>query len=158
LLSNRYSNCRAHDTFSEKRKQRLIDDAVPALGVSVAPTDQVWVDMITLDQLIDEFGLPDYVKIDVEGFELEVIRGLSQPVKMLTFECSLPDFLEESVACVNSLYRLSPNYRYNFWCEDHSFALKSKIWLSKHEIVNLLGSGTYTFLEVVAVLPALPDH
>ena len=34
----------------------------------------------TLDELIAAYGIPAFVKIDVEGMEHEVLAGLSQPV------------------------------------------------------------------------------
>ena len=46
----------------------------------------VQVQTITLDNLIEEHGHPDIIKIDVEGHEYEVICGLSQKVSMLHFE------------------------------------------------------------------------
>jgi FkbM family methyltransferase len=52
---------------------------------------QVWdrtldVPVTTLDALIAQNGRPDFVKIDVEGFEDSVLAGLSRPVPALSFE------------------------------------------------------------------------
>ena len=44
------------------------------------------VPVLTVDSLISEFGPPYYVKIDVEGYELEVLRGLSTQPPLLSFE------------------------------------------------------------------------
>lgn len=44
------------------------------------------VEMTTLDRLIAEFGRPDFLKVDVEGFELPVFKALSQPIPLIYFE------------------------------------------------------------------------
>lgn len=44
------------------------------------------VEVATLDSLIAEHGRPRFIKVDVEGFELEVFKGLSQPVPLIYFE------------------------------------------------------------------------
>jgi FkbM family methyltransferase len=42
--------------------------------------------MTTLDAMISRHGMPAFIKIDVEGFEPEVLAGLSQPSPALSFE------------------------------------------------------------------------
>ena len=45
----------------------------------------------TLDAAIESFGIPHFCKIDVEGFEEEVLAGLSKSVPMISFEFHLND-------------------------------------------------------------------
>jgi FkbM family methyltransferase len=44
------------------------------------------VPMTTLDALIARHGVPAFIKIDVEGFEAEVLMGLTREVPALSFE------------------------------------------------------------------------
>ena len=64
---------------------------------------KIEVEVITLDELIREYGRPNFCKIDVEGYELEVLRGLTQPLENLSFEFTIPEFTERAMSCLNYL-------------------------------------------------------
>lgn len=49
-------------------------------------TGSLTVEITTLDEAIQKFGRPKFCKIDVEGFEVEVLKGLSQPIRGLSLE------------------------------------------------------------------------
>ncbi|BCB87377.1 FkbM family methyltransferase [Phytohabitans suffuscus] len=99
----------------------------------------VEVQVSTLDQLIATHGEPAFCKIDVEGFEAEVLAGLSRPVRALSFEY-LPSAYDASVAVLDMVEKLGATaggYRYNYspvetsrWVSDH--------WMDAAELRQLM--------------------
>jgi FkbM family methyltransferase len=93
---------------------------------------QVWdrvieVPVTTLDALVAEHGVPDFVKIDVEGHELAVLQGLGTPLPALSFEFTT---IQRQVAldCIGRLAALG-DYSFNIsFGEEH--ALRHTGWQS----------------------------
>lgn len=73
--------------------------------------EEVQVQVTTLDALVAAHGLPAFVKIDVEGFEADVLDGLSTPVPALAFEY-LPALSAVALRAVQRLQALG-HYRFN---------------------------------------------
>jgi FkbM family methyltransferase len=83
------------------------------------------VPVTTLDRLIADFGRPAFIKIDVEGFEADVLAGLSAPVPALSFEFTTIQ-RDVAQACIERLAALgfkgfdvalgeSQNLTFNRW-------------------------------------------
>lgn len=148
----RVNNSAAMNTISQKNAEilasgvnaRTPDHSKPELG------ERVDVETRTLDSLIDQFGPPDYIKIDVEGHEREVIAGLSRPVPLLSFEANLPEFLPETLEIIERLAAAHPGAR--FQAREHQgFVLPA--WVTSQEI-NVTVQGGRPYLEVFAWNPS----
>ena len=85
----------------------------------------------TLDNLINEFGMPVFCKIDVEGFELQVLKGLSFPIKYISFEFAR-EFFDDMKLCIN--YLISLGYK-QFNC---SLGESAKMYLESWSKADIL--------------------
>ncbi len=112
------------------------------------------VEVTTLDALIAQHGVPDFVKIDVEGFELDVVSGLGQPVALAALEWT-PELTDRTIACVEHLARLGMSEFNLSWME--SMRLARNTWMGPVEFKALLTGfrdETYLFADVYARPPA----
>jgi FkbM family methyltransferase len=102
---------RRHPTVSSLR-DTLPDEARAMPGFEhVRWDDRAEVAVTTLDHMIALHGVPDYIKIDVEGFEPEVLAGLGQAVALISFEY-LPALQDVSLRVLDRLEVLG-QYEFN---------------------------------------------
>jgi FkbM family methyltransferase len=99
---------------------------------SVSWTEWQEVETTTLDNLISEYGVPHYLKVDVEGFETNVFRGLHTAIPYLSFEFTWPETIEETNLVIDMVDALG-KYEYNYIEEDSS-EWKLKDWLTGEEL------------------------
>jgi len=104
----------------------------------------VTVPVTTLDSLIALHGEPAFCKIDVEGFEREVFKGLSRPLARLSFEFHA-EFIGETLACLERLRELGL-YSFNFTQENRPVFESTKT-LNEVEISERLRSLPFSSLQ-----------
>lgn len=108
------------------------------------------VPVTTLDALIARFGAPVFVKIDVEGFELAVLQGLSRPVRCVSFEFT-PECADAGLACVARLESLG-FARFNYSAGE-SVCFESTEWIGASAVrarLESLRGDVHTFGDVYA--------
>jgi len=93
------------------------------------------VKVTTIDNLIMEFGKPIYCKIDVEGFELQVIKGMTFPIPFISFEFSR-EFFSDAKCCIDYLLSLGYN---GFNCSlGEEMEMISNNWIPPEELYKKL--------------------
>ncbi len=136
-----------YNTFSKKWTETL---AVPdPYGRPLRSVESVVeVPMVTLSYLFEKYGPPNYLKIDVEGYEIEVLKGLQQPLPLVSFESNLPVFLEETLDGITRLDRLHPKATFNFSALEPPTAFISDRWISAEEMRAHVRNGKFPFMEI----------
>jgi FkbM family methyltransferase len=100
----------------------------------------------TLDNLIQIYGRPDFIKIDTEGYEQWVVKGLSSPVPIITLECLLPEFRDEMISCIDHLEHLSKNNFYNIAVDEK---LLFEDYIDKTKLLHWATTATIHHFELV---------
>lgn len=93
------------------------------------------VSVSTLDNAITRYGQPDFIKIDVEGHEASVLKGLTAPVKALSIEFA-SEGLDSTFRCIDHLETLA-DYEYRLSMEE-TMKYEGTSWSRSHEIVRQL--------------------
>lgn len=96
--------------------------------------------IITLDQLIKEHGIPAFCKIDVEGYEVEVLKGLSQSLPMISFEYNAK-LKKVALDCLDILAKYD-DLTYNF---------------SPYETMSFTFDTWQNITNFKSIIKALPD-
>lgn len=93
------------------------------------------VEVTTLDEMINQYGCPQFCKIDVENFEYDVLKGLSISIPLLSFEYAI-ETIHNAEKCVEHLKSLGYQY-FNYTIAE----------ISRFELVQWVGPD-----DIIAVL------
>jgi FkbM family methyltransferase len=108
------------------------------------------IEVRTLQNICNEFGKPKFCKIDVEGYESEVLNGLNEPIKFICLEFNRP-LLHDTLKSLEILNSLG-NYQCNFIKFEHMHVVL-KQWLPietfRNHLYELITEDTLTG-EIIA--------
>ncbi len=121
----------------------LSEDWISSVKTSGRYSDCSWakrvtVPVTTLDDLISEYGKPSFIKMDVEGFEYQALRGLTNPAKLVSFEFT-PEFGEVAAKSVEYLSRLG-EADFNYARVDKFTELVLPEWVNAEQMSDILAS------------------
>lgn len=92
------------------------------------------VEVKSLDYLIETYGKPNYCKIDVEGYEFEILSHLHHTIPLIEFEFT-EKFLEDTIKIIDGL--ADDKTTFNYILNEHlKFQLKN--WVTATEIKTII--------------------
>lgn len=100
------------------------------------------VEVVTLDSVVEEYGKPKFIKIDVEGFEFEVLKGLTFDICFLSFEFAVPERIDTLEKCLGLLASHGEILLANYVKEENTcFELDE--WITIEEMLKFIHSASF---------------
>ena len=103
----------------------------------------------TLDAAIQKYGIPGFVKIDVEGYEFDVLKGLGTQIPVISFEYT-PEMTADAIKCLERISQLGTyEFKISF---GESMLFHSDVQMPKDEMTEfLLSNRSGEFGDIYAI-------
>lgn len=138
----------AYNTLSEKWASALQAASKNRLGLSMPRPVERTVRLITIDELMDQYGVPRYIKIDVEGLESLAVQGMSRPCELLSAEFNLPEFEEELAQVICRLEQIGGDVLFNAAITEPPVRFEFAGWLSGSAAMQRIHDAGWRYVEL----------
>lgn len=108
-----YTPLKQHALTTLSKKWKTIVESKQHEDCDEFTKEEKYIQTTTLNKLIEKYGHPGYVKVDAEGYESEILKGLSYSIPLLSFECILPEFYQETLDCMRCLILINHACTFN---------------------------------------------
>lgn len=105
--------------------------------------NEIEVRLLTLDLLVEKYGIPGFVKIDVEGYEKEVLKGLTIPIPAFSIEYTLPELKDELLSCFEEINRIYNNDYYFNYAQGEDLIYGFKEYIHSSQLASLFENPTF---------------
>ena len=104
--------------------------------------ETIKVQITTLETLLAKYGVPKFCKIDVEGYEVQVLKGLKTKLPLISIEYCVPELEQQLIDCLQYLNSLESKSLYNYSIgETMEWALKE--WKSFDSFIAHVNSTEF---------------
>lgn len=129
-------------TFSEEWIEKTKDERFKGNDWQKTQT----IEMTTFDELIRKYGKPKFAKIDVEGYEKNVLSGLTQDIDYISLEYAVPEQTKSLQECLDILEGINKNAKCNY-CVGESMQWALTSWIGVEEMKELMETPAFIATE-----------
>jgi FkbM family methyltransferase len=137
-----------YNTLSDRWAWVLQEKSRNRFGLSMPQPVEKTVQLVTIDELMSQYGLPRYIKIDIEGFESLAIQGMNRRCELLSMEFNLPEFLDELTEVICRLQQIDGNALFNVTVSEPPLKLAFSDWLSGSATLERIKEANWRYIEL----------